>query len=236
MSERNRSSLSRTAASASSFCSMRPFCPCGTGHPDDEEEDEAAHDGERGGLCRTGSTDGEPPLPDAELADGHPEQAPHHHRPPRPRTALGDVLEGDEGVGPPQHGSPAGQVDDAGDRRHLDRHPEVERQGPRTTVVDAVDEEVADRHGDEDGQPQPRRLVRDVVEVHQHQDGEEGERAHEVAEQRRVQHGPRHAGRQQIRPEIVVRQPDVRLICHGPLSGRSGLFRPSGIGGGRVLT
>ena len=153
----------------------------GTGHSDDEEEDEHAHDGQ-GRRLGEGEPGREPPLPDADFPDPHADETPQGDRSPCPGPFAGDVGEGHEGVGPPQHRTPPGQVDDGGDGGDLDRHPQVERGARRSPVVESVDDQVGDRHGDEDAQPRPGRHVHDEVEVHQDEDGHEGGRADQVAE------------------------------------------------------
>ena len=111
----------------------------GPGHPDDEDEDEGAHEAE--GL-RLGQIEKrrDPALPDAELADGDADQAPEGGDPPGPRAAGGDVLEGHEGVGADDHRPPSGQVDDAGDRGGVEGHPHVEPQARGLAAVERLDE------------------------------------------------------------------------------------------------
>jgi hypothetical protein len=189
----------------------------GAGHADHEEEDECTHDGDGRGLGQW-EPRGDPVLPDAHLAEGHAGQAPHHHRRPRPRPTFGDHLEGDEGVGAPQHGAPAGQVDDDGDGGHLRGDPEVQRVRGLTVVVDTVDHQVARRNGDEHDEPHPGRHPHHVAEVHEHEQGQEGERAHQVGDDVRVHPEPGTAARTQVRLHlVVVHVRDGRQNSHGPL-------------------
>ena len=72
---------------------------------------------------------------------------------------MGHILQGQEGVGPPQDRAPSAQVDDHGDGGGLDGDAEVEPSLGRRGVVEAVGSHAGQRDGDEDGQPQPGRLA-----------------------------------------------------------------------------
>ena len=120
ISERNRSSLSRTAASASSFCSMvAPAIRMMKKRTNTPMMERAV-------AWAKERRDGSQPCQMPSSPTRHADEAPQGDRAPRPRPAPGDVRQGHEGVGPPQHRTPAGQVDHRGDGGDLDGDPQVE--------------------------------------------------------------------------------------------------------------
>ena len=201
MSERNRSSDRRVVASARSFCSMvAPAMRITKNRTNAPIRARAL-------VWARERKDREHLLPDADLPDGDARQAPQGGDPPDPRAAPGHVLEGQEGVRPAQDRPPPAQVDDRGDRGGLDGHPQVQsgRGGPG--VVEVVGDDTGQGDDDEDGHPQPGRLLGHLAEAHEQQQRAEGGRPHEVGQLPGVDGGSgRLGGRSGGRPGPGLRR------------------------------